>query len=37
MGIECLNQLGEVSERACQPIDFVDDDHINPSRLHVDE
>src|SRR5271168_5385507 len=37
MGIECLDQLGEVGERAGQPIDLVDDDHVDPSRLHVDE
>ena len=37
MGIECLDQLGEVGERAGQPIDLVDDDHVDPSRLHIDE
>ena len=37
MLVECLDQFGEVSERACQPIDFINDDHVNPSRLHVDE
>ena len=37
MGIECLDQLGEVGERAGQPIDLIDDDHVDPSRLHVGE
>jgi hypothetical protein len=37
MGIECLDQLGEVGERAGQPVDLIDDDHIDPSRLDVDE
>src|ERR1700733_3438847 len=37
MGIERLDQLGEVGERAGQPIDLIDDDHVDPSRLHVDE
>ena len=37
MGIECLDQLGEVGERAGQPIDLVDDDHVDPFRLHVNE
>ena len=32
-----LDQLGEVGERAGQPIDLIDDDHVDPSRLHVDE
>ena len=37
MGVECLDQLGEVGERAGQPIHLIDDDHVDPSRLHVDE
>src|SRR6202020_2677528 len=37
MGIERLDQLGEVGERAGQAIDLIDDDHVDPSRLHVDE
>jgi hypothetical protein len=37
MGIECLDQLCEVSERAGQPIDFIDDDHVDPSCRHIDE
>jgi hypothetical protein len=37
MGVECLDQLGEVSERAGQPIDLIDDDRVDPSCLHVDE
>ena len=35
MGVECLDQLGEVGERAGQPIDLIDDDHVDPSRLHI--
>ena len=31
MGIECLDQLSEVGERAGQPIDLIDDDHIDAS------
>jgi hypothetical protein len=34
-GREQLNQPGEVGERAGQPIDLIDDDHIDPSGLHV--
>jgi hypothetical protein len=37
MGIERLNQFGEVGERAGQPIDLIDHDHVDPSRLYVDE
>jgi hypothetical protein len=37
MGIERLNKLGEVGKRAGQPIDLIDDDHVDPSRLHIDE
>ena len=37
MGIQCLDQLGEVGERAGQPIDLIDDNHVDPSRLDVDE
>ena len=37
MGVECLDQLGEVGERAGQPINLIDDDHVDPSRLHVNE
>jgi hypothetical protein len=37
MGIKCLHQLGEVAEREGQPIDLIDDDHVDPSCLHVDE
>ena len=32
-----LDQLGEVGERAGQPIDLIDDDHVDPSRLHIGE
>jgi hypothetical protein len=37
MLVEELDQLGEVGERAGQPIDLIDDDHIDASGLHVDE
>ena len=37
MGVECLNQLGEVGERSGQPIDLIDDDDVDPSGLHIDE
>jgi hypothetical protein len=37
MGIERLDQLGEVGERAGQAIDLIDDNHVDPSRLHVNE
>ena len=37
MLVEHLDQLGEVGERAGQPIDLIDDDHVDPSRLHVNE
>ena len=32
MLVEELNQLGEVGERAGQPVDLIDDDHANSSR-----
>ena len=35
MGVEQLDELGEVGERAGQAIDLVDDHHINRSGLHV--
>ena len=37
MGIECLDQLGEVGERAGEPIDLIDDDHVGASGLHIGE
>ena len=37
MGIERLDQLGKVGKRAGQAIDLIDDDHVDPSRLHVNE
>src|ERR1700722_12541060 len=30
-----LDELGEVSERPCQPIDLIDDDHIDLSSANV--
>ena len=35
MGVEVFDQLGEVGERARQPVDLVDDDHVDPSRPNV--
>ena len=37
MGVECLNQLGEVGERSGQPIDLIDDDDVDPSGLDINE
>ena len=31
MGVEQLDQLGEVRERAGEPVDLVDDDNIDPA------
>src|SRR5208283_3030187 len=31
MRIECLHQLGEIGERARQPIDLIDDDNVDPA------
>src|ERR1700751_225624 len=35
MGVEQLDQLGEVGERAGQPVDLVDDDHVDPMSANV--
>ena len=35
MAIEQLHELGEVSQRAGQPVDLVNDDHIDLSGFHV--
>ena len=35
MRIEQFDQLGEVGERARQPVDLVDDDHIDPASADV--
>src|SRR3984957_1114063 len=35
MGVEELDQLGEVGERAGQPVDLVDNDHIDPASANV--
>jgi hypothetical protein len=37
VGVECLDQLGEVGERTGQPIDLIDDDNVDPSGLDIDE
>ena len=34
-GIKHIDDLGEVGERPGQPIDFVDDDHIDPPGMDV--
>ena len=35
MGVEQFDQLGEVGERAGQPVDLVDNDHVDPSSANV--
>jgi hypothetical protein len=35
MGVEELDQLGEVGERAGQPVDLVDNDHVDPVSANV--
>src|SRR3984957_4686763 len=35
MGVEELDQLGEVGERAGQPVDLVDNDHVDPGSTNV--
>ena len=35
MTIEQLDELGEVRQRAGQPVDLVNDDDINLPRFHV--
>ena len=35
MGVEQLDQLGEVGEGASQAIDLVDDDDVDPLGAHV--
>src|SRR5271166_5471516 len=37
MRVEELDQLGEVGERARQPVDFVDHDHVDATSAHVVE
>jgi hypothetical protein len=37
MRVEVLDQLGEVGERARQPVDFVDDDHVDATSANVVE
>src|SRR5208337_3181244 len=37
MGVERLDQLGEVGERSSQPINLIDDDDVDPSGPHIDE
>src|ERR1700722_697538 len=35
MGVEQFDQLGEVGERAGQPVDFIDNDHVDPVSANV--
>ena len=35
MCVEGLHHLGEVGERAGQPVDLVDDDHIDQSVIEI--
>ena len=35
MRVEQLDQLGEVSKRPRQPVDLVDDDHVNPAGPNI--
>ncbi len=35
VGVEALNQLGEVGERAGQAVDLVDHDHIDQAGLYI--
>jgi hypothetical protein len=35
MGVEKFDQLGEVGERACQPVDLVDNDHVDPVSANI--
>jgi hypothetical protein len=35
MRVEEFNQLGEVGERARQPVDLVDDNHVDSSRPNI--
>ena len=35
MGVEELDQLGEVGERAGQSVDLIDDDHVDPKTANI--
>ena len=37
VAIEHLDQLGEIHQRAAEPVDLVDDDHVDPPCLDVRE
>jgi hypothetical protein len=37
MGVEDLDQLGKIGERAGQSVDLVDHDDIDPARPHLGE
>ncbi len=37
MGVEHIDDLGEIGERAGQPVDLVDDDDLNLAGLDVVE
>ena len=36
-GVEDLDNLGKIGERAGQPVDLVDDDGVDPPRLNIGE
>jgi hypothetical protein len=37
MGVEHLDELGEVGQRSGEAIDLIDDDHVDPFGLHLQE
>jgi hypothetical protein len=37
LGVEDLDDLGKIGERAGQPVDFVDDNGVHPPRLNIGE
>ena len=37
VAVEHLDQLGEVHQRAAEPVDLVDDDDVDPAGLDVGE
>jgi hypothetical protein len=37
MGVEHLDELGEVGQRPSEPVDLLDDDHVDPIGLHLQQ
>ena len=35
MGVEEFDQLGKIGERTGQPVDLVDDDHVDPVSANI--